>query len=429
MSPRRPAVSIVVPTHDRAAWLPRTIDSVLAQDYGDVELVVVDDGSADATASVLTRYARQHPRSRFQVLSQANAGQAAAINRGWEIARGDIVGYLSDDDTLMPSAVSRLVDALEREPGAAGAYPAYRVVDEHGDIRDTVLPIEYSPERALRLHDTVIGPGALVRRAALERAGGWDPAFRWMGDLLLWVRIGLEGAMVRVPEVLAAWTRHPGATTLRLCLAHSREHLRLAQVGLSLDWVAAAPRSMRAEMLRNACVTAAMFGGRSGTWPSDRFAVIDLHAPRRSGWVGGRHRTAFPGADGDRTIELWRRIASAIERRMRLVRGPARPTGGFDAALATLAAAGVWPPDVSPTNLDERGVRRALLEAALACGADTDAASTRFILFEGDDASGLDDETRRFTFSALYGLAGSRKELERELRRQAAIVDRLRSSG
>ena len=75
--------------------------------------------------------------------------------------------------------------------------------------------LDGTPERALRLHDTVIGPGALLRRAALERAGGWDPSLRWIGDLILWMKLGLQGRAIRVPEILA-WYRQTGHSMLSL---------------------------------------------------------------------------------------------------------------------------------------------------------------------------------------------------------------------
>ena len=113
-------------------------------------------------------------------------------------ARGEILGYLSDDDVLLPGAVRRLAAELIEHPDAAAVYPGYREIDAQGRVEDTVRPIEYSPRTALRLHDTVIGPGGLARRRALERAGGWDPELRWMGDLIMWMGVGLAGPVIRV---------------------------------------------------------------------------------------------------------------------------------------------------------------------------------------------------------------------------------------
>src|SRR5581483_5680567 len=221
-------------TYNRARWLREAMDSVLAQDYPNLELVVVDDGSSDETPALLSDYGSRYPIERFRFARQENAGQARAINRGNALARGEILGYLSDDDLLAPGAVSRLTAELVADPEAAVAYPTYLLIDERGTVEDTVRPIEYSPLMALRLHDTIIGPGGLARRWALESAGGWDPSFRWMGDLILWMGVGLAGRAIRVDEPLASWRKHPGSVTIELSPDHAREHLAVVEHGLRM---------------------------------------------------------------------------------------------------------------------------------------------------------------------------------------------------
>src|SRR5919201_4561147 len=133
---RYPGVSIVMATRNRPAWLRTAIDSVLRQDYPDLELLVIDDGSTDETPDLLRDYARRNPPERFRFLRQANMGQARSLNRGYELARGEILGYLSDDDLLAPGAVSRLVTELE-DPEVVAAYPGYWIIDEGGELVDT----------------------------------------------------------------------------------------------------------------------------------------------------------------------------------------------------------------------------------------------------------------------------------------------------
>jgi glycosyl transferase family 2 len=410
------AVSIVVPTRNRSDWLPRALDSVLAQDHPNLELVVVDDGSQDDTPAVLANYTRRYPSDRFRFLSQANAGQGAAINLGWELARGEFLGYLADDDTLAPSAVSRLVQTLGSDPAAAIAYPAYRVVDEHGEIANTVMPIEYSPEAAIRLHDTVIGPGALVRRSALERGGGWETTLRWMGDLLLWMKLGLQGRAVRVPEILASWTRHGGCTTLELSAAHAREHLRVAELGLSLPGLPPQSLEQRAEAVRNACVHAALFAGKAGLW-SDRYTVIDLHRPLYSGWAARADRTALPGSAGAETAALWREVAAAIGETIETPE-PEPTAAGLAPALECLRAVGAW--SGGPADPEARGdrLRAALLEAAVLCGADTDPDRTRFLILDGESAGESSRELRELAKRAFFGFRVSPDELRSGLVRR-----------
>ncbi len=381
-------VTVVIPTHNRAEWLGGAIDSLLEQDYPDLEVLVVDDGSTDGTPELLAGYARRHAERRFRFVRQDNAGQARAINHGNELARGEILGYLSDDDVVAPGLVSRLASELVDDPDAAVAYPAYHVINESGAIEDTVLPIAYSPLEALRLHDTVIGPGGLARRWAVESAGGWDPALRWMGDLVLWLGIGAGGRAIRVAEPLASWRHHSGSVTLRLSLEHAREHLTVARLGMDLAGMPALSGADRAEALRNACLTAALFAGDAGSWPGDRYVIFDLHRKRISAWSSGQSDLSrIDGPAAERAAERYRELVLAeIDRADRgAVASAADPEpSGYEAAIRKLRAVGAMPEADGrfAEGVDERALRVGLVEAAVACGAETDLRRGRYAILD-----------------------------------------------
>lgn len=403
-----PAVSIVIPTHNRREWLAGAVDSVLEQDYANLEALVVDDGSGDGTADLLRDYGRRWPEHRFRHLSQANAGQARAINRGNRAARGEILGYLSDDDVLLPGAVSALAAELMADPSAAAAYPAYREIDAEGRVEDTVRPIEYSPRAALLLHDTVIGPGGLARRGALERAGGWDPSLRWMGDLVMWMGVGLAGRVVRVAEPLACWRRHPGSATLQPSAEHAREHLRIVELGSSLDGMGVLSTADRAEATRNACFFGAFFGATGDTWPGERFVVFDLH--RRL--LSASTSKLGPGGgidwdEAERSAALYRELVELV------AQGADRPepgAGGLHAALARLREIGVT--GAVAGEVDPGELRLGLIEAAFACGADTGAIDNRFVIVERGRVRFADAELDEVV---ALGFASSAAELEAAL--------------
>jgi hypothetical protein len=419
-----PLVSIVIPTRDRAAWLPRAIDSVLAQDYPRVEVVVIDDASQDDTPRLLADYLRRSGGRLRTERQPSSGGMGPAINRGWDIAAGEIVGYLSDDDALHPSAIGRLIAALDSDPRAAVAYPAYQVIDELGTVLDTVLPIEYSTAAALRLQSTEIGPGALIRRAALRRAGGWESSFRWLADLLLWMKLGLVGTAIRVPEVLAYWTRHGESTTVQLGVDHGLEFIRAVHVALSLPGLPAPTPAARAEALRNACVQGAMFSGPGGDWPAERFGVIDLHRLNVSGWTANRNPTAFPGAGAAETRQLCRRLADNLERSPapgHSVASGTSPGQGFAAAVARLQAAGVWLAERTSVG-DIRQLRIAMLEAAVACEPDLDRAERRFLIFDRERLPGLDPGTSLLMRNMLFGVGGSPTDLRRLIETKEAAA-------
>ena len=127
-----PLVSVVTPVYNQAQYLAATMASVVAQDYPALEYIVIDDGSSDDSLIVARRIAQAHP-GRVTVLTQANAGQAATLNRGWSMSSGAFVGYLSSDDTLDPAAISELVSALQRWPECSVAYADFRLMDGASD--------------------------------------------------------------------------------------------------------------------------------------------------------------------------------------------------------------------------------------------------------------------------------------------------------
>jgi glycosyltransferase involved in cell wall biosynthesis len=199
----RPLVSIVVPAYNHARYLGRAIDSIIAQDYPDVELIVLDDGSTDHTRVVLTKYA-----DKFYWETHANVGQAATLNKGWRMSKGLLLGYLSADDFLRPDAVSTSVAALQTEPEAVVVYCDFELVDPAGKVIRRVNAADFSMTAMLMRFACPPGPGAIFRRSAFERAGGWNPDFRRMPDFDFWLRLARYGHFVHVRQPLAAWRVH-----------------------------------------------------------------------------------------------------------------------------------------------------------------------------------------------------------------------------
>jgi hypothetical protein len=437
-----PPVSLVIPTYNRCAWLRGAIDSVLRQDYPDLELLVIDDGSSDDTPDLLRDYARRNPPERFRFLRQHNRGQAHSLNHGYELARGEILGYLSDDDLLAPGAVARLADELTADPDIVAAYPGYRVIDDEGKVVDTVMPIEYSPVEALRLHDTIIGPGCLVRRPALEASGGWDPNLRWMGDLILWMGVGLTGRVVRIPEPLAYWRRHAGAATAQMDPDHAKEHLRIVTRGLSLPRLGPQTVAIRAEALRNACLVGSFWAGGGSTALGQRFLSIDLHKPRTSTVAAGLEPEDVVDGRAEDFADLWRQLGrnsieiaqlrAALSSRRSGTRtaevthdAPPPPGSGLERALSRLRAIGALPgADGSTTHEVESDLRTEMVEAAADCGADINREATRFLLIDRQVWPMPDDEYRELMD---LGFRASPQRLRSAVKRYGQELEQLRS--
>jgi GT2 family glycosyltransferase len=199
---RGPVFSVVVPAYRSARTIGATIASILAQDEPDFELIVVDDGSGDDTPAVVEEMGSRD--SRIRLISQENAGTAAARNTGWRAARAPLVAFIDDDDLWMPDYLSTVGAALDVHPDAGFAHADAYLYDEAvGLIRRRTSfehydPIpEYIPAAALleRLieENFVLSP-VTVRAELLHRLGGFDPTLRGTDDWDLWLRIAVAGS-------------------------------------------------------------------------------------------------------------------------------------------------------------------------------------------------------------------------------------------
>lgn len=256
-------VSVVVPAYNHAKYLREAIESVLAQDYPRVELIVLDDGSTDDTREVL----RSFSPACFYWETQQNMGQAGTLNKGWRMAAGDVLAYLSADDVLCPGAISAAVEILRSNADVACTYCDFHLISTDSKVVRTMQTGEFDYLRMVLQMITVPGPGAFFRRAAFEAAGGWNPAYRQMPDLEFWLRLGLHGKMQRIPKALGLYRVHEGAQTFqRTSRERADEPCRIAREFLALPGLPAEVRARKHEMLSHSCLISAQLHGNAGRW-------------------------------------------------------------------------------------------------------------------------------------------------------------------
>jgi len=201
-------VSIVIPAYNLARYLGETIESILSQDYPNIEVIVLDDGSTDDTRRVLEKYA-----GRIYAESQPNMGQVNTMNKGWLMSKGDILGFISADDTLLPGAVGKAVARLAANPDAVLTYCDFNLIDANSRIIRRVTTPELSFADMLTKVVCPPGPGAFFRRSGYEATGLWDNSLKIMLDYDYWLRLGLKGPFLRIPEVLAQYRVHETSQT------------------------------------------------------------------------------------------------------------------------------------------------------------------------------------------------------------------------
>jgi hypothetical protein len=180
-----PVVSVVIPCHDYARYLPEAVSSVLAQTFRDWELVIVDDGSTDDTVEVAKGLIARHPDRRIRLLQQANAGVSAARNTGIEVAAGRYLLPLDADDVIAPTMLEKTVAVLDGDPGITiASTDVFTFTDD--DLPPQAMPLPaYS--RELMLQRLIMFYCSLYRREAWQAVGGYDESMRAGEDWDFWI--------------------------------------------------------------------------------------------------------------------------------------------------------------------------------------------------------------------------------------------------
>ena len=179
-----PLVSVVIPAYNAEQTIKASVDSALAQDFGDFEIVVVNDGSSDSSKAILAAY-----DSRIQVIDQKNRGAPAARNAGVRVANGKYIAFLDSDDLWSPDKLTQSVRAHERNPSASIVFS-----DCCGLRADGTSSTYYSYDGAPSLDDMlekgfeVVPSAVTMRRDVFEACGGFNERFvpNYFEDLWLW---------------------------------------------------------------------------------------------------------------------------------------------------------------------------------------------------------------------------------------------------
>ena len=233
-----PLMSVAVPAYNHAPYLHACLESVRAQTYPELELVLVDDGSTDDTLAIAEQFAREHPDRfrRIEIIRQENRGVSAASNRAIAACRGEWVHLLGSDDLLYPGKVGTQWQAIQAwdDPRLALVYADADFIDETGRVISSTLANRPAPGPDAQAYlwlvraNRIPNPTVALRREAFLAAGGFDEQLR-LEDLECWLRLSARYSLARVPERLAAYRRHGGNASRRQLMMFEATWISLAK--------------------------------------------------------------------------------------------------------------------------------------------------------------------------------------------------------
>jgi glycosyltransferase involved in cell wall biosynthesis len=216
-----PLVSVLIPVFNGEPFLAECFESILAQDFGDYEVLVSDDGSTDGSATVIERYAQRDSRVRWW-RNPRNLGIGGNFNAPLKAARGEYVKYVLQDDKLSdPSALRRMVAALERDSSVSLVVSAAHLIDAQSRLIRVRNPFGRSGVRegkrvivqCLEENANLIGEPSLALFRRSQAARGFDEGLRQLLDLEMWFHLLEQGRFAYLAEPLCAFRQHPAQQT------------------------------------------------------------------------------------------------------------------------------------------------------------------------------------------------------------------------
>lgn len=205
---------------DGMPWLESAIASILGQTFGDLELIVLDDGSRDGTG----RFLASLDDPRLRVFHQSPVGLTASLNRALAVARAPLIARLDADDLAVPERLARQVAFLDAHPDVGVLGSAAREVDGEGRHIDIVRPPldDAAIRRTLIRRNPFVHSTVVVRRELLDRAGGYDERLAVAQDYDLWMRLAPLTVLANLPDALVTRRLLPG----RVSATREGERLR-----------------------------------------------------------------------------------------------------------------------------------------------------------------------------------------------------------
>lgn len=218
MTPKLPLVSIITPSFNKGPYIEETIMSIRNQTYQNIEHIVFDGASTDETISILKKYNKN-----LKWISEPDKGQSDAINKGWRIAKGDIIAYLNADDTYLTDAVESAVAFFEKNPDVYMLYGDGVITDEYGKNPRVIQSGTVSLKNLVFCQNTIFQPSVFLRREVFTIVGDVDVDLHLAMDFDYWLRIALVYKTGYLQKPLSVAKIYPDAKSSALMFRYVKE--------------------------------------------------------------------------------------------------------------------------------------------------------------------------------------------------------------
>lgn len=208
-----PLVTVLMPVYNGALYLREAVDSILAQTFTNFELLIIDDGSTDNTLAILQSYKDE----RLRIISQANAGVSAALNKGLIEAKGYYIARADADDICAPNRIEKQIEFLQTNPGYVLIGSDAEYMDKNGEYVFFYQNIGHSNEEIQQRymqHCPFIHSAVIYVKSLVLQLGGYDTNAHLFEDYFLWIKLIKLGKVANLPEPLMSIRFNPESVTI-----------------------------------------------------------------------------------------------------------------------------------------------------------------------------------------------------------------------
>ncbi len=292
-----PLVSIITPSYNQAKFIKYTIDSVLQQDYDNIEYIVIDACSIDGTIDILKEYG-----DKIKWISEKDEGQSDAINKGFKMCKGEIIAWLNADDTYNASAISAIVPYFVANSELGLLYGKGNVINENNDIVSEFVSFQkFDLWTLVNALDYILQPTTFMRKSCVENVNFLNKDLHWCMDWDLWIKLAKISKVVAIESVLANTREYADTKTSTGSWKRQDEINFILRtysgkynpVGCSLYKTT----TIYTEIMRNPLLGQRKWiVNRATKWHTDRGTGIYSTLPLifRDGWVGPEVRLLVP---------------------------------------------------------------------------------------------------------------------------------------